>query len=845
MIPGSVTEALQAFARLPSILVACDYDGTLSPIVEDPSAATPCRESVAALRALAGLPDTHVAVISGRSLRDLAALSRLPSEIHLVGSHGSEFDVGFARAIPPDALVLRDRVIDAVEEIASGATGSIVERKPTGVALHVRRTETVLGDAAVAAVKDGPGSWPGVYVKLGKKVVELSVVATDKGRALEHLRSALSVDAALFVGDDVTDEDAFAVLRGPDIGIKVGQEPTRAALRLDDVDGVARALALLADARREWIEGAGAEPIERHTLLSDLRTVALVQHDGRITWLCHPRADSPSVFAQLLGGSTAGSFGISPVPNTAPLVQRYLPGSLVVETRWPDLTVTDYLDRSLHGATSAGRTTLVRRIEGHGRVRIDFGPRLDFGRAATQLVPTNSGLEVTGTSERIRLHAPGVEWQIHGEGMHQTAVADVSLSGGAVTLVMQLGVDGDEGDPLAVNDEPTRRERTLSSWREWVDTLDLPSQATAVVARSALTLKALCHEPSGAILAAATTSLPEVVGGVRNWDYRLCWPRDAALTATSLLSLGSSSEAVAFLDWLVDRVHHLPSPEQLRPVYPLVGDEYLPEAVIPTLHGYRGSRPVRIGNAAEHQVQLDVFGPVVDLVDRLTAAGLELRAEWWWLVEQMAHAVARRWDQPDHGMWEERRPQRHHVHSKVMCWLTIDRAISIAERTGRSVRHDWAVLRERIATDVLERGWHPEVGAFTIAYSDGELDAAALFVGLSGLLRPDDPRFVSTVARIEQQLREGPVTYRYRLDDGLPGQEGGFHICTSWLVRSYVLLGRRAEAEMLFDRMIALVGPTGMLSEQYDPIREVALGNVPQAYSHLGIIDAAVALGTT
>lgn len=841
MIGDQVIQAIHSLARSPVVVVACDYDGTLAPIVDDPAAAFPHRESIAALRALAVLPDTHVALISGRSLEDLARLSRLPAEVHLVGSHGSEFDLSFARALPDEAVELRNRVTAELEAIASRTPGAIVERKPAGVAFHVRQAQEADAKSALEEVVAGAGSQSGVHVKFGKKVVELSVVGTDKGQALERIRSAYSADAVVFVGDDITDEDAFTVLRGSDVGIKVGEGPSVATLRIDDVDDVAQVLAVLEEARREWIEGEGAEPIESHSFLSDLHTFALIEHDARISWMCYPRPDSPSVFAHLLGGTTAGSFVVQPAIATEVPVQRYLPDSLVVETRWPTISVFDYLDRSHHDDDAATGSKLIRQIEGTGRVRIEFSPRLDFGRAPTRFVPIPDGFELAGTGERIRLYAPNVEWEIVDDGLHHTAVGEVDLTGDCVTLVMQFGGD-DESNPLVWATESERRAKTVTTWNEWVGRLTLPSLATSAVSRSALTLKGLCHEPSGAIAAAATTSLPEVIGGVRNWDYRLCWPRDGALTSSSLLSLGSSSEAIAFLGWLIDRIEHLPSPEQLRPVYPLVGDEYLPEAVIPTLHGYRNSRPVRIGNAAEHQVQLDVFGPIVDLVDRLATRGHSYTPQWWSLVEHMASAVERRWHEPDQGIWEERRPPRHHVHSKVMCWLTIDRAISIARQWGQPVSQNWIDLRGTIASDVLENGWNPLVGAFTIAYGDVELDAAALFVGLSGLVAPDDPKFIATVERVERELRDGSATYRYRLDDGLPGTEGGFHLCTSWLVRAHVLMGNKEHAEMLFEQLISLVGPTGLLSEQYDPVNKMGLGNFPQAYSHLGIIDAALAL---
>ncbi len=843
-----VLDALQRLAGNPVLLIACDYDGTLAPIVGDPGAAKPCRESVAALRALAAMPDTHVAVVSGRSLRDLATLSRLPDEIHLIGSHGSEFDVGFALGIPETARRLHIEIDDALETLIREFPGASLEHKPASTTMHVRGVAPDRVDSAIRAALEGPGMLPGAHVKLGKMVVEIAVVETNKGEAIDAVRQQVSADAAIFVGDDVTDEDAFAVMRGPDMSVKVGEGETAATYRVGSPDDVARLLAVLVQFRKLWVEGSGAELIERHSMLSNLQTIAMVQPDARLTWMCHPRADSPSLFAQLLGGPSAGYFAVQPADDRNPLGQRYVGDTMVLETSWPGATVTDFLNlfgdhpSALDGIEAPGQSILVRILDGSGVMRIEFAPRLDFGRAPTRMVITETGVEVAGSAERLHLHSTGIDWSIVEDGVHQTAVAEVVLAGEPVALIMSLGSERDRS-PFSVHDDAwVAYSKTVQHWNAWSRGLDLPDLAAPQVLRSALILKSLCHAPSGAIIAAGTTSLPEVIGGVRNWDYRMCWPRDAAMAAGTLVSLGSTGEAEAFLDWLTVRVHHLGGPEQLRPVYPLVGDDYAPEAVIAALSGYRGSRPVRIGNAAEHQVQMDVFGPVVELVDRLVRAGGKLDDERWWLVEQMAEGVARRWHEPDHGIWEERRPVRHHVHSKVMCWQTLDRAVHIGELVGRPVPPEWAPLRDEIAVDVLANGWDEELGVYTIAYGDPELDAAVLQLALSGLIAPDDPRFIATVAKIDQSLRRGPVVYRYLLDDGLPGIEGGFHICTSWLIQAYLLMGRRTEAELLFERLLELAGPTGLLSEQYDPTGRTALGNHPQAYSHLGLIDAALAL---
>jgi GH15 family glucan-1,4-alpha-glucosidase len=315
------------------------------------------------------------------------------------------------------------------------------------------------------------------------------------------------------------------------------------------------------------------------------------------------------------------------------------------------------------------------------------------------------------------------------------------------------------------------------------------------------------------------------------------------MSARALVDLGSLDEATAFLRW-VDRCIDGTGghPERLHPLYTVAGQDLGPEAVIETLPGFAGSRPVRVGNAANRQVQLDVFGPIADLLAAVADRRGHVLPTEWRVIEAMVEAVDRRWHEPDHGLWEARIAPRHHVYSKVMCWLTVDRAISLVQKHGGVDRPDWHELRERIAENVLTHGWHEKVGAYTVAYGDIDMDAASLWIGLSGLLDDDDPRFLATALKIEAELRSGPTVYRYRWDDGLPGREGGFHICTAWLVEAYLRTGRRADAEELFAQMIDCAGPTGLLPEQYDPEAERGLGNHPQAYSHLGLIRCALLL---
>jgi trehalose-phosphatase len=835
-----LVKRLGLLARTPQLLVACDYDGTIAPIVDDPMAAHPRPDTVVALRALADLPNTHVAVISGRSLRDLALLSRLPTEIHLVGSHGSEFDLGFGRSLSPREQDLRARIKSDLAEIAGRTPDAELESKPAAVAFHYRRSPRDAVRRALEDIEAGPAALDGVYTHHSKESVELLVVDTDKGRALESLRHRVGASAVLYFGDSPTDEHALATLRGPDIGVKVGEGETLARHRVDDTEGVAVVLARLAQLRTDWITGSEAIPIADHSLLSDQRTAAIVAPDGRITWYCAPRIDSSAVFAELVGGPAAGYFAITPESGEAPTGQRYLDRTMVLETSWPGLTVTDYLDTSGGRPDRlAGRSDLIRILEGTGTACIEFAPRLDFGRHGTRLAIREEGVEVVDAADLMCLRAPGVRWELTDDGRHHTARGEVDLDGGPVVLEFRFGTASARAD---AREETDRRQDTVRFWEGWADQLNLPDVERELVCRSALTLKGLCHGPTGAIVAAATTSLPESIGGIRNWDYRYCWLRDAALSAGALVRLGSYGEAMAFLDWVLHILEQRDDPERLHPLYLVTGRHLAPEAEIAELAGYAGSRPVRVGNAAERQVQLDVFGPIVDLIWRLATDGAPMSSQHWQLVQAMVKAVDQRWEEPDHGIWEIRRPPRHHVHSKVMCWVTVDRALRVAGDFVDDDHSEWEALRERIAEDVLSRGWKDGPGAFTAAYDGADIDASVLTIGLYGLVAADDDRFLRTVRVVERELREGPTVFRYRADDGLPGIEGGFHLMTSWLIDAYLLTGRADDARELFDALAASAGQTGLLSEEFDVANERPLGNHPQAYSHLGLIHNAVNL---
>lgn len=837
---SELSERLELLARTPVLLVGCDYDGTLAPIVPEPSLARPNRESIVALKALSAMPQTHVAVVSGRALSDLANHTAEAPDLHLVGSHGSEFDPGFASRLPAETQALWQRLLIMVKEIAQRYENTLVEIKPASLAFHYRNVSADTADAAVTELLAGPASWEGVFLRRGKQVLEFSVVETNKGKALARIRHQVGATGVIFMGDDVTDEDAFATLAGPDIGIKVGAGETLARFRAADPGEIAQILARLVELRSGWLNGAPAARIDHHAMLSDQRTVALVAPSGRIVWLCLPRVDSSASFAELLGGPTAGYFEIAAADGTSPTGQTYDGDSFVLQTRWPTFKVTDYLDASAgRPFQRAGRSDLLRVIEGAGRVVIRFAPRVDFGRIHTRVEVGEAGLRIEYAPDPIVLYAPGLSWTLTREGAHETAIAEVELSTEPLLLELRYGTGNLRESPMK---EADRRRQTKIFWSGWAVSLRIPDFEPAILRRCALTLKALCYGPTGAIVAAGTTSLPEHLGGVRNWDYRYCWPRDAALAAATLLRLGNAGHAHKLLDWLLGIVDQCESPDRLRPIYTVHGGDLASEAEISELPGYGGSRPVRIGNAASHQVQLDVFGPIVDLVAMLAERGAPISGDHWRLVKAMVLAVERRWQEPDHGIWEFRGPPAHHVHSRVMCWYAVDRALAVEELYLGTRNGDWERLRQDIAADVLANGWDDEAGAYTGAYGEHWLDAAALQIGLTGLIAADDERFVRTVEAVERELRVGPTVYRYQHDDGLPGLEGGFHLCTSWLIESLVLIGRTEAARELFQQFIGLIGPLGLLSEEYDPERGLALGNYPQAYSHLGVINAALRL---
>ena len=839
-------QRLAELASSPVLIVASDFDGTLAPIADRPELA---RADVAALDVmltLARLDHTHAAIISGRGRDELARLCANHAnhaDLWLVGSHGAEFP-GYP--VPPFDAGDLSRVAEAFERARDAQlgirSGVVVERKPAGVAFHYRRVQAELAGAARQLALDVAANFPGARAIDGDMVVEVCLTPSTKATALSRLRETVGATAVVFIGDDTTDEDAIRSLCIQDLGIKVGESASAARARVASVGEVRAVLARLLELRTQWLASRRLVPLERLSILSDQRTAVVVDPEGRVVWQCLPRIDSPSIFGALLGGPGAGSFDIGPAEQAAAPTQAYDPDTMVLVTKWNSLSMTDYLDCTGGRAYQrAGRTDLIRVIEGTGRVCVRFAPRLDFGRAVSRLRVIDDGLEIDGGPDPLVLRSPGVAWTIVDDGPHQTAHAEIEL--GDASLVLELRWGSANAGPNILS-EPFRREQTRRFWSGWARSLRVPTLHADAVRRSALVIKAMCHGPTGAIVAAATTSLPEHLGGVRNWDYRFCWPRDAALGAAALVRVGNTGHAMRLLDWVLGVVDRCETPDRLRPIYTVAGQELPAEAEIGHLQGYGQSRPVRLSNAAALQVQLDVFGPIVDLVALLAERGMPISPDHLRLVSAMVRAVEARWSEPDHGIWEIRADRRHHVHSRVMCWMTASRAVQVQRHVlGRSDAA-WERLAEAIRADVLEHGWSERAQCFSSAYGTDLVDAATLWIGLSGLVAPNDPRFVATVEAVERNLVEGPVVRRYLEHDGLPGGEGGMLICAGWLAESLHLIGRRDDALRMLERLVGLLGPTGIAPEQYDTRHGIALGNIAQVYSHLAIINAAVALDT-
>jgi GH15 family glucan-1,4-alpha-glucosidase len=585
--------------------------------------------------------------------------------------------------------------------------------------------------------------------------------------------------------------------------------------------------------------------IEDYALIGDTQTAALVGRDGSIDWLCVPRFDSGACFAALLGTSDHGRWLIHPAASVTVTGQsrRYRGDTLVLETDFSTATgevrLIDFMPpRESH-------PDVVRIVEGRSGhvdmemelvIRFDYGAQIPWVRRVhPDDNDTPATLAVAGP-DALLLRTPVAT---HGHDMRTHASFSVA-KGDRVPFVL-TAFPSHRPYPKAVDAEQALHD-SVAFWKKWVAGLkDVHGPWRDQAFRSLVTLKAMSYLPTGGIVAAPTTSLPEDLGGVRNWDYRYCWVRDAALTLNALLESGAVEEAAAWRRWLLRAAAG--SPDQLQIMYGAAGERRLPELEVDWLPGYEGSRPVRVGNGAALQFQLDVYGELMDALEQARGRGVEEDSWSWALQLALIDSLERRWSEPDNGIWEVRGPRRHFVHSKVMAWVAFDRSIAAVERHGlKGPVERWRQVRQAIHDQVCQQGFDEKKGSFTQYYGASDLDASLLMIPLVGFLPAGDPRVVGTVKAIEAELLEGGLVMRYRTHgevDGLPGREGTFLPCSFWLVDNLAQMGRVDDARNLFEHLLSLANDVGLLAEEYDTTAGRLVGNFPQAFSHVGLVNSA------
>jgi GH15 family glucan-1,4-alpha-glucosidase len=580
--------------------------------------------------------------------------------------------------------------------------------------------------------------------------------------------------------------------------------------------------------------------IEDYGLIGDLQTAALVGRNGSVDWLCLPRFDSASCLSALLGDERQGRWLLAPAGEIRTVSRRYRPGTLVLETDFetPEGTVRviDFMPR--RGASAPQLVRIVEGLQGRVPMRLELSLRPDYGAIEPWVHLAPDGMRVAAGPDAFRLSTP-----LPLESADGTVVAQFTAIEGAHERFV-LSWHPSWAEPEPVEDAYSALARTEAAWREWSDRCTYDGEHREAVLRSLIVLKALTHEVTGALVAAPTTSLPEELGGVRNWDYRYCWLRDSALTLIALVGCGYTEEALAFRDYLLRLISGGPS--QIQIMYGVGGERRLAEFEVDELPGYEGSSPVRVGNAASEQFQLDIYGEVA-IASQMSV--LELGAEeivFWPRWVALVDYVAGVWQEPDDGLWESRGPRRHYTSSKVMAWVVFDRSIRMAERYGLEAPLErWKTVRDEVHQQVCERAYDPDRRTFTQYYGSRELDASALGVVMTGFLPPDDERVIGTVEAIERDLTRNGLVSRYstdETDDGLPGGEGQFIACSFWLVSALALTGRLEDARSLYERLLGLRSDLGLLAEEYDVDHKRQVGNFPQAFSHLALINATRAL---
>jgi GH15 family glucan-1,4-alpha-glucosidase len=581
--------------------------------------------------------------------------------------------------------------------------------------------------------------------------------------------------------------------------------------------------------------------IEDYALLGDLQTAALVHRTGSIDWCCFPRFDSGACFAALLGGPEHGRWLLAPATGTRRSERNYRPQTLILETIHEtaegSVRVIDFMPPR---GQAPDIVRIVEGISGCVPMRFELIIRFDYGHIVPWVRRIDDARVAIAGPDALSLRTPV---DIHGKEL--TTVSDFVVRPGDRVPFVLTWFPSNEAMPEPVDAEVALAE-TEAFWLEWADADQQPGPHHEDVHQSLLVLKALTYAPTGGIVAAPTTSLPERIGGVRNWDYRYCWLRDASLTLLAMLSAGYRDEALAWREWLLRALAGDPAEVQI--VYGVAGERRIEERDIPWLPGFAGSQPVRVGNAASHQCQLDIYGEVLDAAYQTLVQGVEASDFGWSLIKRLLSWLADHWQENDAGLWEVRGPLRNFTHSKMMAWVAFDRAVRIHDEFGRDGPVDrWRELRDEIKAQVLRCGWSEGKRAFTQSYGSDELDASILLMPIVGFLPADDPRFVSTVEAIRRELSVDGLLRRYQsqdaLDiDGLPAGEGVFLACSFWLVEVLALQDRLEEAQALFDRLLGLRNDVGLLSEEYDPKTGMLLGNFPQAFTHLALVQAALTL---
>ncbi|WP_155054883.1 glycoside hydrolase family 15 protein [Streptomyces blattellae] len=584
--------------------------------------------------------------------------------------------------------------------------------------------------------------------------------------------------------------------------------------------------------------------IEDYALIGDEQTAALVGRDGSVDWLCLPRFDSGACFAKLLGDEENGHWRIAPKGANGRCTRRaYRPNTLVLDTEWDtdegSVRVTDLMPQRDRAPD------LVRVVEGTGgRVTLQSTLRLrfDYGSIVPWMRRSDGHYVAVAGPDSVWLRSePAVRTWGEDRGTHAEFTVE---EGERVAFVLTWHPSHAPRPPLV--DPYEALDASVGDWQAWAKRCRYDGPYRDAVVRSLITLKALTYKPTGGIVAAPTTSLPEELGGVRNWDYRYCWLRDSTLTLNVGLSAGYRKEAEAWRDWLVRAVAG--DPADLQIMYGLAGERRLPEWEVPWLPGFAGSSPVRIGNQAVNQLQLDVYGEVMDTLALARDAGLPARPHMWAIQAALVEWLRSAWRQPDEGLWEVRGGRRQFVHSKVMVWVAADRAVRALEENPElpGDLNGWRTLRDEVHDEVCEKGYDAERNTFTQYYGSRELDASLLLIPRVGFLPADDPRVLGTVDAVRAELSHGGFMRRYSAEetvvDGLPGGEGTFLVCSFWLADALHMAGRTEEARELFERLVGLANDVGLLSEEYDPVAGRQLGNFPQAFSHIGLVNTALAL---